>query len=172
MRLLFVFISAALSFLLLSCGDTAKKIDSSKLTLDSLITLYPDSVELLVRKGNELIEKVQYQKALEVAAKAYRLDSVSFETRVLYAEALINKPSRSADDMLRGHLMYKKLVKANPKSEKARGHFGTELMNKASTVIQVSYEKDAKKRGSGFLISMLTTMGLWLGAVYGMVLCH
>ena len=35
-----------------------------------------------------------------------------------------------------------------------------------------SYEKDAKKRGPGFLISMLTTMGLWLGAVYGMVLCH
>jgi glutathione S-transferase len=35
-----------------------------------------------------------------------------------------------------------------------------------------SYEKDAKKRGPGFLISMLTTMGLCLGAVYGMVLCH
>ena len=35
-----------------------------------------------------------------------------------------------------------------------------------------SYEKDAKNRGPGFLISMLTTMGLWLGAVYGMVLCH
>ena len=59
MRLLFVFISAALSFILLSCGDTAKKIDTSKLTLDSLITLYPDSVELLVKKGNELIENIQ-----------------------------------------------------------------------------------------------------------------
>jgi glutathione S-transferase len=35
-----------------------------------------------------------------------------------------------------------------------------------------SYEKDAKKRGSGFLISMLTTIGLWLGAVYGMVICY
>lgn len=35
-----------------------------------------------------------------------------------------------------------------------------------------SYEKDAKKRGPGFLISMLITMGLWLGAVYGMVLCY
>jgi tetratricopeptide (TPR) repeat protein len=119
MRLLFVLISAILSSLLLSCGDTAKKIDTSKLSLDSLIILYPDSVPLLVKKGNELIEKVQYQKALEIAAKAYRLDSLSFETRVLYAEALINKPSRSADDMLRGHLMYKSLVKANPKSEKA-----------------------------------------------------
>ena len=35
-----------------------------------------------------------------------------------------------------------------------------------------AYEKDAKKRGPGFLISMLTTIGLWLGAVYGMVLCY
>ena len=34
-----------------------------------------------------------------------------------------------------------------------------------------SYEKDLKKRGPGFLISMLTTIGLWLGAVYGMILC-
>ena len=35
-----------------------------------------------------------------------------------------------------------------------------------------AYEKDAKKRSPGFLISMLTTIGLWLGAVYGMVVCH
>lgn len=119
MRSLFILIPAILATLLFGCGDTPKKIDTSKLTLDRLITLYPDSVELLVKKGNELIEKVQYQKALEIAAKAYRLDSVSFDTRVLYAEALINKPSRSADDMLRGHLMYKSLVKANPKSVKA-----------------------------------------------------
>lgn len=35
------------------------------------------------------------------------------------------------------------LIHENPKSDKARGHFGTELMNKASTVLQVSYEKDS-----------------------------
>lgn len=35
------------------------------------------------------------------------------------------------------------LIHENPKSDKARGHFGTELMNKASTVIQVGFEKDA-----------------------------
>jgi hypothetical protein len=37
------------------------------------------------------------------------------------------------------------LVHENPGSEKARGHFGTELMNKASTVMQVSFEKDAEQ---------------------------
>lgn len=32
------------------------------------------------------------------------------------------------------------VIHENPRSEKARGHFGTELMNKASTVMQVGYE--------------------------------
>jgi hypothetical protein len=34
------------------------------------------------------------------------------------------------------------LIHENPNSNKARGHFGTELMNKASTVMQVGFEKD------------------------------
>jgi hypothetical protein len=36
------------------------------------------------------------------------------------------------------------VIHENPKSDKARGHFGTELMNKASTHLQLSFEKDAK----------------------------
>ncbi len=37
------------------------------------------------------------------------------------------------------------LIHENPQSDKARGHFGTELMNKASTVMQVRFEKDASQ---------------------------
>jgi hypothetical protein len=37
------------------------------------------------------------------------------------------------------------LIHENPKSDKARGHFGTELMNKASTVMQVGFEKDSNQ---------------------------
>lgn len=37
------------------------------------------------------------------------------------------------------------LIHENPKSDKMRGHFGTELMNKASTVMQVGFEKDANQ---------------------------
>lgn len=37
------------------------------------------------------------------------------------------------------------IVHENPSSNKARGHFGTELMNKASTVLQIGFEKDAKQ---------------------------
>jgi hypothetical protein len=39
------------------------------------------------------------------------------------------------------------LIHENPGSiDKARGHLGTEIMNKASTVIQVGFEKDAEHR--------------------------
>ncbi len=37
------------------------------------------------------------------------------------------------------------VIHENPKSDKARGHFGTELMNKASTVMQVGFEKDEQQ---------------------------
>jgi hypothetical protein len=37
------------------------------------------------------------------------------------------------------------IIHENPGTEKARGHFGTELFNKATTVIQVGFEKDDKQ---------------------------
>jgi hypothetical protein len=43
------------------------------------------------------------------------------------------------------------LIHENPKSDKARGHFGTELMNKASTVMQVGYEKDASQNDTDII---------------------
>ena len=43
------------------------------------------------------------------------------------------------------------LIHENPRTEKARGHFGTELMNKASTVMQVSFEKDAKQQDTNLV---------------------
>jgi len=38
------------------------------------------------------------------------------------------------------------LIHENPNSIKARGHFGTELMNKSSTLIQIGFEKDSQQR--------------------------
>ena len=38
------------------------------------------------------------------------------------------------------------LIHENPGSEKARGHFGTELINKSSTVMRVDFEKDNNGR--------------------------
>jgi len=43
------------------------------------------------------------------------------------------------------------LIHENPHSDKARGHFGTELMNKASTVIQVGFEKDSSQNDTDLI---------------------
>jgi hypothetical protein len=43
------------------------------------------------------------------------------------------------------------LIHENPGSNKARGHFGTELINKASTVMQVSFEKDANQNDTDII---------------------
>jgi hypothetical protein len=43
------------------------------------------------------------------------------------------------------------IIHENPKSDKARGHFGTELMNKASTVMQVGYEKDSNQNDTDII---------------------
>lgn len=43
------------------------------------------------------------------------------------------------------------LIHENPNSDKARGHFGTELMNKASTVMQVGFEKDANQQNTDII---------------------
>lgn len=43
------------------------------------------------------------------------------------------------------------LIHENPKSDKARGHFGTELMNKASTVMQVGFEKDSNQNDTDLI---------------------
>lgn len=38
------------------------------------------------------------------------------------------------------------VIHENPRSDKARGHLGTELINKSSTALQVNFVKDAQKR--------------------------
>ena len=43
------------------------------------------------------------------------------------------------------------IIHENPRSEKARGHFGTELMNKASLVMQVGFEKDANQKDTDLI---------------------
>lgn len=43
------------------------------------------------------------------------------------------------------------IIHENPGSEKARGHLGTELANKASTIMQVGYEKDASGKDTDLI---------------------
>jgi hypothetical protein len=43
------------------------------------------------------------------------------------------------------------IIHENPNSDKARGHFGTEILNKSSTAMQVRFEKDANANDTDIL---------------------
>jgi tetratricopeptide (TPR) repeat protein len=131
---IFLFVFA---FLLGSCGSKPNKQDA-KLSLDQLLLKYPDSVGLLVDKGNQLIDSLEFQRALELGAKAYRLDSNNVDARVLYAECLINKQNRSADDVMRAFTMYRILVKKQPKNVPA-------LVGLANTLVLLNDHDNAFK---------------------------
>jgi tetratricopeptide (TPR) repeat protein len=135
MRILIFLVT--LSFVLSSCGSKSKNQDA-KLDLDQLLQKYPDSVNILVQKGNQLIDSLEFQRALELGAKAFRLDSSNVSARVLYAECLINKQNRSADDVMRAFTMYRILVKKEPKNVPA-------LVGLANTLVLLNDHDNAFK---------------------------
>jgi len=69
-----------------------------------------------------------------------------------------NKPEKSMEliDLMNmaindHNVIFLCLIHENPNSDKARGHFGTELMNKASTLMQVGFEKDAHQNDTDII---------------------
>lgn len=108
----FVFI---FSLALLSCGET-KPTKALPKDLDSLLVLYPDSVELIIKHGNKMLKNYQYDKAMADGAKAFRLDSTSFDARLLFADALNNRPNRSVSDVSAAQRHFKYLLKKEPKN--------------------------------------------------------
>ena len=105
------------SLLLLSCGDS-KPTKALPKDLDSLISMYPDSVELLVKSGNNMLRSYKYDKAMADGAKAFRLDSLNADARLLFADALNNRPERSQQDIAAAQRHYKYLLKKQPKNTK------------------------------------------------------
>jgi tetratricopeptide (TPR) repeat protein len=107
---------------LFSCEEKGKKTKVEQLSgasLDSLLKIYPDSIPFLVQRGKERIELYLFEDAVADAAKAFRLDSSRTESRLLFAEALINKPKMLAEDLFRAHGIFKKLVKEQPNNKEA-----------------------------------------------------
>ncbi len=87
--------------------------------MDSLVEIYPDSVPLLVKQGNRYLDNYVYDKALNVGAKAFRLDSLNVEARFLYANAMNNIATRSIADVdnAQKHFLY--ILRKQPSNKKA-----------------------------------------------------
>ncbi len=109
------FIVLIFSLVLLSCGES-KPTKALPKDLDSLLVLYPDSVELIIKHGNKMLKNYQYDKAMADGAKAFRLDSTSFDARLLFADALNNRPNRSVSDVSAAQRHFKYLLKKEPKN--------------------------------------------------------
>lgn len=106
--------------LIASCGESKNQDVPAVVTnIDSLAKLYPDSVEILVKHGNVLLERYDYDNALKDGAKAYRLEPDNVEARFLYALALNNRASRTATDVVSAQDHFKVVLKKQPKNTKA-----------------------------------------------------
>ncbi len=102
----------------LSCEESTITAKPKKLNLDSLLVLYPDSVELILQHGSRLVDKYYYDAAMPDAAKAFRLDSNNLEARMLYANVLNNRPERTVADVAAAQRQYKFIIKKQPKNTK------------------------------------------------------
>lgn len=117
MRILFSI--GFLLVLLTACGGKSTNKKQKELSIDELYKKYPDSVPILIKHGNLMLERYDYEKALQDGAKAYRMQESNIEARFLYANALNNRANRSASDVMSAQNHFKFVVKKQPKNTTA-----------------------------------------------------
>ena len=114
------FIVCAFGLITLSgCTEPEKPQPEGPRNLDSLLVQFPDSIPLLLERGNLLFDAYEYDKAMNDAAKAFRLDSTNLEVRLIYAEVLNNREKRSIGDVEIAQYQYEQIVKQQPKNLRA-----------------------------------------------------
>lgn len=122
-KLKFVLGLIALSLVLIQC--TEKPVEHPEndldniLVLDSLLKVYPDSVDLLVLRGNMALNEYRYFDALADGAKAYRLDSMNTKAVLLFAQAQNNKPNRTVTDVENSQKHFLYVIQKEPKNVEA-----------------------------------------------------
>ncbi len=117
MRILFSI--GFLLVLLTACGGKSTNKKQKELSIDELYKKYPDSVPILIKHGNLMLERYDYDKALQDGAKAYRMQESNIEARFLYANALNNRANRTASDVMSAQNHFKFVVKKQPKNTQA-----------------------------------------------------
>lgn len=117
MRILFSI--GFLLILLTACGGKSTQKKQKELSIDELYKRYPDSVPILIKHGNLMLERYDYEKALQDGAKAYRMQESNIEARFLYANALNNRANRSVSDVMSAQKHFKFVVKKQPKNTRA-----------------------------------------------------
>jgi len=131
------FVIAASILSLSSCGSKEKEVkaDNTNPNLDSLITEHPDSVPLLIARGELRFAEYQFDLAMQDAAKAYRLQKKNPSAKLLFAEVLNNRAQRTPEEVENAQILYKDILKKDKKNLRA-------LVGVASTyTYQQNFEK-------------------------------
>lgn len=159
--LIFAFLG---TLLFVSCEEKkAPIVKATPENIDSLLQVYPDSVELLVMRGNLAFKDYRFADALADGAKAFRLDSNNIDARMLYAQAQNNKIGRTLSDVALAQRHFHVVVSKQPKNTDALVALATTYgyqqdFEKAFKYVDNALRIDPKKRdayvfkGSLFLI--------------------
>lgn len=124
-RILLMIAFSAIPLMFISCGSrTDAETAATNDNIDSLISLYPDSLPLLLKKSQLLIDDSQFSEAMSYAAKSFRLDSNNMEARMLYAEVLNNRPERSTEDIMTAQRHFKTIVDKDSTNKEAYVQLG------------------------------------------------
>jgi len=121
-----------LPLFLISCGGNNTKTSLPE-DLDSLVSYHASRfekdtnnlelrkvyVDALIERGNELLVKLDFAKAMSDGAKAFRLDSTNIDARMLFADVLNNRPERPMEDVGAAQRHYAYIVKRQTKNTKA-----------------------------------------------------
>lgn len=141
-----------LGFLFVSCEENNNKKTTTSNNLDSLLLIQPNNVNLLVKRGNLMLDsfllkynKKYFEIAKPDATKAFRLDSTRIDTRMLYADVLSNDPDRSVTDVAKAQYHYQFIVKKQPKNVKALVGLSSTFAYKADFQTALQYVDQALK---------------------------
>ena len=96
-------------------GDDQRELEQ----LNQRIKKSPNDIQAIIKRGNFELNHYDFSAAFADAALAYRLDSNSFDARLLYATALLNRPNRAENDkrIAQGH--FAQLLNQKPDNLKA-----------------------------------------------------
>lgn len=137
-----------------SCSDTPKENNGTQPTkdnIDSLLTLYPDSIPLLLFRGNEALKEYRFYDAQADGARAFRLDSMNTDVRMLYAQSLNNKANRTIEEVASAQRHFRYVVLKQPKNTDALVALATTYrylqdVDNAFKYVNEALKIDVKKR--------------------------
>lgn len=137
-----------------SCSNTPKEtiaVEPTVKNIDSLLILYPDSIPLLLFRGNDALKEYRFYDALADGARAFRLDSMNVNVRMLYAQSLNNKANRTIEEVSNAQRHFRYVVFKQPNNTDALVALATTYrhlqdVDNAFKYVNEALRIDSKKR--------------------------